>query len=132
MSRLRVLAGCGVLLLMTVGPVACGTAEEGAPAEAAQPEVNEARAALSDEALAQLDSGNVAYGARALDEALRHYLQVTELAPDQASGWFGVYMAHDALGNTEAADSALARAGELAPDAEVPHPVVDSSGSGDR
>jgi Flp pilus assembly protein TadD len=80
-------------------------------------------------AVAQLDSGNAAYRRAAYEPALRHYVRVTELAPDQAVGWFGLYMAHHALGNLEAADSALARAREVAPGASL---LRDTVGGGDE
>ena len=127
MSRLCGLALVG-FLVVAGGPLACGAAEEeAAPEVAAEPEVNEGRAALSGEALAQLDSGNVAYSAQALEDALRHYQRVTELAPEQASGWFGIYMAQTALGNTEAADEAFDRAQSFT-EGEIDHPGADSAG----
>lgn len=74
---------------------------------------------LTGEARAQLDSGNVAFRADAYDQALVHFTRVTELAPDDPTGWFGVYMVHDALGNQAAADSAIARARSMAPGASL-------------
>ncbi len=76
-------------------------------------------------AQAQLDSGNVAFHVGDHQGALRHYEEATRLAPDQAAGWFGVYMAHNAMGNRVAADSAMQRVQALAPEAEWqehPHP----------
>lgn len=83
------------------------------------------RADMPDEALAQLDSGNVAYRAASYEQALRHYVRVTELAPDQATGWFGKYMAHHALGNLAAADSALRKAEEVAPGASLIRDTIE-------
>lgn len=82
----------------------------------------EARAELDPETVAQLDSGNVAFRARDLDAAARHYQRVTELAPELAAGWFGVYMTETMRGNTEAADSAFQRAQKLAPGASLLRP----------
>lgn len=76
-------------------------------------------------AVAQLDSGNAAYRGAAYEPALRHYVRVTELAPDQAVGWFGLYMAHHALGNLAQADSALARARDAAPGASLIRDTTD-------
>ncbi len=81
-----------------------------------------ARADLPPETVAQLDSGNVAFRARDMDQAVGHYRRVTELAPDLAAGWFGVYMTETMRGNTEAADSAFERAQALAPGASLLRP----------
>lgn len=74
---------------------------------------------LSGEARIQLDSGNAAFRAGDLGQAVVHYERVTELAPGDATGWFGLYMAHDAMGNQAAADSAIARARAEAPGASL-------------
>lgn len=74
---------------------------------------------LSAEAMAQLDSGNVAYRAGDYDGALTYYVRVTEMAPDDATGWFGIYMAQEALGNQAAADSAIAEARKRNPGASL-------------
>ena len=74
---------------------------------------------LSDEARVQLDSGNAAYRAADYETALIHFDRVVELAPGDATGWFGVYMAFDAMGNKTAADSALAEARSDAPGASL-------------
>jgi tetratricopeptide (TPR) repeat protein len=77
------------------------------------------RAELAPEVAAQLDSGTVTFRARDLEAALRHYRRATELAPDLAGGWFGLYMTERALGNTDAAAEALARARGAAPGASL-------------
>ncbi len=86
------------------------------------------RTGLSDATVAQLDSGNSAYSDHSYEAALRHYVRVTEMAPDQPTGWFGIYMAQHALGNIPAADSALERAQDLAPGASLIRPPTDSAG----
>jgi tetratricopeptide (TPR) repeat protein len=63
--------------------------------------------------------GNAAYRSRDFATALRHYDAAVRLSPDEAATWFGVYMAHQALGHVAAADSALPRAQELAPEAAL-------------
>jgi tetratricopeptide (TPR) repeat protein len=94
------------------------------------------RANLPEAARAVLDSGNVAYRGASYEAALRHYARVTELAPDDPTGWFGVYMAHHALGNLDAADSALERSRRLAPGASLIRPdandTSDTAGGGGR
>jgi tetratricopeptide (TPR) repeat protein len=72
-------------------------------------------------AVAQLDSGTAAYRADDLEGALRHYMRVTEIAPDIGAGWFGVYMAEDALGHAERAAEAMERARSLVPGATLLH-----------
>jgi tetratricopeptide (TPR) repeat protein len=74
---------------------------------------------LSADAMAQLDSGNVAYRAGDYEGALTYYVRVTEMAPDDATGWFGIYMAQEALGNQAAADSAIAEARKRNPGASL-------------
>ena len=80
---------------------------------------------LSGDARVQLDSGNAAFRAGDYTQALVHFTRVTELAPDDATGWFGIYMAHDAMGNQAAADSAIARARSQAPGASLIRDTVE-------
>lgn len=80
--------------------------------------------AMSPQARAQLDSANAAYRDGDYEAALGHFQQVAELAPDDATGWFGVFMAHNALGNAEAAEEALAEARSRAPGASLIHDTV--------
>jgi tetratricopeptide (TPR) repeat protein len=72
----------------------------------------------------QLDSGNAAYIDRQYDAALRHFDSAVRLDPDLAAGWYGVGMTHGAMGNSAAADSAMARVHLLAPDLPLQHPVA--------
>ncbi len=71
--------------------------------------------------LAQLDSGTAAYRADDFEASRRHYVRVTELDPSLGAGWFGLYMAEDALGNEEAATAALERARDIVPGATMLH-----------
>jgi len=82
----------------------------------------EIRARLAPEVAAQLDSGTMAFRVHDFETALVHYQRVTEVAPDEPSGWFGVHMAQRALGNPAEADSALARVRRIAPGATLLHP----------
>jgi Flp pilus assembly protein TadD len=84
---------------------------------------------ISGDARIQLDSGNAAFRAQDFEQALVHFTRVTELEPDDATGWFGLYMAHDALGHTEAADSAIARARSEAPGASLIRDTLEGAGS---
>jgi len=81
----------------------------------------QAREDMPPAAVAQLDSGTAAFRADDLEAALRHYTRVTEIAPDIGAGWFGVYMAAEALGDTERAEQALERARSVVPGATLLH-----------
>ncbi|MEX2531092.1 MAG: hypothetical protein WD960_10000 [Gemmatimonadota bacterium] len=74
----------------------------------------------------QLDSANAAYRGQDYEGALRHYGEVTRLAPGLAAGWYGIGMTHMALGNGEAADSAMMRVHELAPEVPLVHPDTEA------
>lgn len=91
-----------------------------------------ARAALTPEAAALLDSANAAYRTREYEEALRLYSAAAQRAPDAAAPWFGIYMAEGVLGNPGAADSAMKRARELARGATLVEPETprDRRGEG--
>jgi tetratricopeptide (TPR) repeat protein len=71
--------------------------------------------------VAHLDSGSQAYRTDDFESALRHYTEATELGPDVAAPWFGVYMAQQALGNVEEGAEALERARSVAPGATLIH-----------
>lgn len=109
---------------------ACGAPPDDQRTDTLDP-TSAVRAEMPPEALAQLDSGNAAYANALYENALRHYERVTEVAPEQAPGWFGLYMAHHALGNLAQADSALERAKALAPGASLMRPAPeDTAGEG--
>ena len=74
---------------------------------------------LPADVLAQLDSGSAAFREDDHQAALAHYTRATELAPDVAAAWFGVYMAQHALGNQEAAQEALKKAQSVNPAATL-------------
>jgi tetratricopeptide (TPR) repeat protein len=107
------------------------TASACAPEEAPQTESVPAQEAgpppqreLSPEVTAQLDSGSAAFRADDFAGALAHYTRATELAPDLAAAWFGVFMAQEALGNPQAAQDALARTQQLEPGTSLVHPTA--------
>ena len=79
------------------------------------------REQLPPAAVAQLDSGTEAYRADDFESALRHYARVTELAPEAGAGWFGVYMAAEAMGDSVRAAEALERARAIVPGATLLH-----------
>lgn len=114
------LLGPGFLVLAMVGPAACTPDDQ--RTETLDVQGESTRAGLSEEVVEALDSGSAAYRERDYERALEHYSHVTEQAPEEAPGWFGVYMVHQATGNLEAADSALQRVRDLAPGASIVHP----------
>lgn len=81
----------------------------------------QARENMPPAAVAQLDSGTAAFRLDDYEAALRHYTRVTEIAPDIGAGWFGVYMAAEALGDVEGAAEALERARGVVPGATLLH-----------
>jgi len=85
------------------------------------------RAQLSPAVVEALDAGSEAFRADDFESALEHYTRAAELAPDEASGWFGIYMANEAMGDTAAAQAALETARELAPGASILHPTPDDT-----
>jgi cytochrome c-type biogenesis protein CcmH/NrfG len=89
------------------------------------------RAELSPETLAQIDSGNAAFRRDDFETAIARFREVTESAPDDPTGWFGLYMAYSETGDAAAADSALARAQELAPGASLLRFPEGGEGGGD-
>ena len=80
-----------------------------------------AREDMPPAAVAQLDSGTAAFRADDFEAALRHYTRVTEISPDLGAGWFGVYMAEDALGHADRAEAALEHARGAVPGATLLH-----------
>lgn len=81
----------------------------------------QARENMPPDAVAQLDSGSLAFRSDDYETALVHYTRATELAPEFGAGWFGVYMAQTELGNAEEATKALGRARSLVPGATLIH-----------
>lgn len=99
-----------VLLLVAAGALtSCHGAREEAGEEATGEGETVEAPALPEAARAALDSGNAAYRHGRYDEALARYREVAAAAPEHPAGHFGVYMAAAALGDSMAAESALAR-----------------------
>ena len=80
------------------------------------------RAEWGPEIVALVDAGNAAIRADSFDVGREHFLAVTEIDPELAVGWFGLYMAEDGRGDEEAAAVALARVREIASGASLVHP----------
>lgn len=115
------------LVALTIVLVACGPPDDQETGSIEDSDVRQAREDLAPELVAALDSGNAAYRRGDYQEALAFYQDAVELDEDVAAGWFGVYMAQLALGNPEAADSAMTRAQDLAPGASLIHPGRDTT-----
>lgn len=113
------------LALLLAAASACGPGEppqpESVPAREASPP---AQREVPPEVTAQLDSGSAAFRADDFAGALAHYTRATELAPDLAAAWFGVFMAHEAMGNAQAAQEALAKTQQLEPGTSLVHPTA--------
>jgi tetratricopeptide (TPR) repeat protein len=118
-------AGVGIILVVGSATL-CGGAgcrPDDQRTESVNPEAGrESRQEFPPEVVAQLDSGNAAYEGGDFAEARRHYREAVRLDPEATPAWFGVYMAEKALGNDEAADSALRRVQSRAPGASLVHP----------
>ncbi|MEJ2503171.1 MAG: hypothetical protein P8177_07600 [Gemmatimonadota bacterium] len=99
----------------------CGQPDDQETGSISREDVAEARDDLDPAVLEALDAGNEAYRDGSYQEALRHYEEANQDG-DVAAAWFGIYMAQLALGNSEAADSAMQRAQDLAPGASLLHP----------
>ncbi len=128
LSRTPLIVALSTGLLLS----ACGGSGNGGADTASGDGVNGAEAAtaprdLPAAALAPLDSGNAAYRRGSYEQALRHYLRVTEIDPEGATGWFGVYMAHTSLGNGQSAAEALEKAQAASPDAALGSPHTPDS-----
>ncbi len=78
--------------------------------------------ALPPEIQSRLDEANEAYRMREYGRALTLFEEVVRDEPELAAGWYGVGMTHTALGNSAAADSAMARVHSLAPEMPLEHP----------
>ena len=77
--------------------------------------------------MARLDSANAAFSEDDFAAAGRLYRSVAADAPDESVGWFGVFMAEQALGNMAAADAALDRARRASPGASLLRPDTSSN-----
>lgn len=120
MSAKRVLA----LVLVLAAAVSCRKPGDQRTDTMDPVEAMQRRENLPVEVVAQLDSGSASFRAQDLEEALRHYQIAVDLSPDVAAGWFGVYMAHHALGHDKEAEEALAKAQSLVPGATLIHPTT--------
>lgn len=92
--------------------------------------IRQARANWSAELSALIDSGNAAYSAQDYEAASSLYRRAAALEPDVTAAWFGIYMAEHARGNIAAADSAMARAQQLSPEASIIHATPADTGGG--
>ncbi len=110
-----------VCVLLLVAGVACRPSDQ--RTDSVDPmSGEEQRAAWGPEVTAHVDAGNLAIRADSFEVAKEHFLAVTELKPDLAVGWFGLYMAEQGLGDDEAASGALARAQSIQSGATLIHP----------
>ena len=116
-----------LIALMLALAAGCSPPDDQETGSISDDQVRQTREQLPQELVAALDSGNAAYRRGDYAQALEAYEEAVQIDEDVAAGWFGVYMAHQALGNTAAADSAMLRAQDLAPGASLIHPGSDTT-----
>lgn len=110
--------GIAAIVLLT----GCQSGEDRETGGISGDELFEAGEGLDPAMVIALDEGTAAYQEGDYEAALRHYETAAEIDESVAAAWLGIYMAHRALGNPEAADSAMVRARSLAPGASVEQP----------
>ena len=111
------------LILLTAALMMAGCRPETQRTDSVDPNAGvEDRASWDARMVEHLDAGNAAIRADSFAVARTHFVQATEIEPDVAAAWFGLYMAENGLGNTEAAQAALDRAQGLAAGATLIHP----------
>lgn len=111
------------IALASVYGIACGPPDDQRTDSVDPVAAMQDRASWDPAMAASLDSGNAAIRADSFELAQRHFLAVTEMAPDVAAGWFGLYLAEQGLGRGEEALAALERAQEIASGASLIHPT---------
>lgn len=122
-----------MMVIVALTLVACGE-EEGQRVPMGQDTAESqasGRASWSPELTARVDSANTAYAEERYEDAAAIYRELTQEYSDVGAVWFGLYMAENALGNTEVADSALQRAESIAPGLGQMHQEAESSGMGE-
>jgi tetratricopeptide (TPR) repeat protein len=119
-----------IAAMAVIGLVACGEADEAdrIPLGQEQAQREGGRAQWPAELVALVDSANLAYSQERYEEAAEIYRGLTEEYEDIGTVWFGLYMAENALGNTEAAQAALERAEEQSPGLGRMHEQAESVG----
>jgi Flp pilus assembly protein TadD len=115
-----------IVAVLATGAVLAGCRQDRIPADQRTDTITprtmeEARSGWPEGLGELIDGGNAAYSAGNFEEANALYRRAAQLAPEVTASWFGIYMAEHARGNIAAADSAMARAQELAPGASLIH-----------
>ena len=113
-----------LLVLVAALATACGGGGEPDRIPLGGGTVDAAVEPLPTELQARLDSGNLAFRERDYARALEHFEEVVRREPDLAAGWYGIGMTQAALGNTAAADSAMAAVHLRAPNLPLEHPAT--------
>ncbi|MFW5947901.1 MAG: tetratricopeptide repeat protein [Gemmatimonadota bacterium] len=119
-----------IAIAALVGVTACGGDEpDGQRVPLDQPQQEEdARADWPEGLGEQVDAANTAYGEGRYEDAATMYREMTAEHPDIGTLWFGLYLSETALGNQEAADSALVRVEELVPGLLQMHDEAEMEG----
>lgn len=105
------------IAVVAVLAVAACSEEEGRRVPLGQDTAQSAdrRASWPAELTARVDSANAAIANDEPAVAAEIYRELVQEYPEIGTVWFGLYMAEDALGNTEAAAAALERAEAITP-----------------
>lgn len=111
-----------MILALAVLMAACGRPDDQTTESLDPVEALRRREEMPAQLREQLDSGSAAFRAADMQGALDHYTAATQIDPEAAAAWFGVYMAQKAMGNATEALAALERVQELAPGATLVHP----------
>jgi len=111
------------LVLLLAAAASCRPDDQRTDTMDVQQAIQQERENLPVEVVAHLDSGSAAFRRDDHQAALDHYTKASEIDPNVAAAWFGIYMAQQALGNTAAADEALAKAQSVEPGATLLHPT---------
>ena len=121
------------IAVVAVLAVAACSEEEGRRVPLGQDTAQSAdrRASWPAELTARVDSANAAIANDEPAAAAEIYRELAQEYPEIGTVWFGLYMAERALGNEDAAQQALDRAGGLSGAAPMHGTGGDTSGAGD-
>lgn len=125
MNTARTLAAL-TLALVVVG---CGAGESseapGAPGGEDVAPSEEGSGVITPEIRDALERGNAAFRADEFETALQHYQEALSMDSTVEASLFGLYITHEALGNTEEAQAIREKLGT---GAIMPHPTGGSEG----
>jgi tetratricopeptide (TPR) repeat protein len=119
---LRLLAASTLL-----AAAACNSDKPPADAQPLGGESTPARSNIPAGARASLDEGNAEFRAGRYDAALAAYRKATEQAPDNAAGYYGIYMVAEKLKRPALGDSAMRKVNSLVGKGQADSALTDSA-----